>query len=191
MSLPSAKIRLSLELFERVLTGLRSGTIPAVIEEYIDLENGTTDGSACDKMYQIKESAKAASSTTSYDLAGGALTDIDGATVTFAEVCLICLINKRTTALAYILVGPHTTNGFGVLAAGKGFWGAHVTAGGGNIIGPAGTPTPGNSGGSWVCLYDYTGVPVGAGATDVLAVVCSAVFGDINAWEGVIIGRSA
>jgi hypothetical protein len=185
----AAKIAVSLKVFE-TLTGLFGGSLLADFAEAIELANGTTDGSACDLVYAETKTGIAASSTTSYDLAGSLL-DKNGATITFKEVCLIALRNKRTTAQAVLTVGPHGTNGFGALTGGKGFWQAAVNAGGGNVVGVAGTAGPGNSGASWFILYDWTGVPVTAATADILAIVASAIAGDTNSWDIVIIGRSA
>jgi hypothetical protein len=51
----------------------------------------------------------------------------------------------------------------------------------GNIVGP----------GAWLTLYDPTGVPVTAGTGDLLTITTSAVVGATNAWDILILGRSA
>lgn len=192
MSTPSAKISVDLKVMELLVSGIRTGVVPANISEYIELSNGTTDGRQCDKVYTARTTGIAASTTTDYDLAG-TLKDVDAATISFAEVCLIAVRNLRTTAGAVLAVGPAVANGFGTLAGGKGFWNAAIGAGGGNCVGPALASgfDASNSGASWMIVYDPTGVPVTAGTGDLLSVVTSAVVGSTNSWDIVIIGRSA
>jgi hypothetical protein len=192
MSSPSAKVLVNLAVFQAVTSAIRRGIVTDEILERIELANGTTDGVACDKVYSNVEAGIAASTTTSYDLAGGSLKDIDNNTVTFFEVCLIFVRNKRSTAAAFLQVGGHATNGFGVAASGKGFWNA-LLPNGGNNLSPAmsAAPASDSSGYSWLLLYDPVGVPVTAGTGDILAVITSAVAGSTNAWDIMIIGRSA
>ena len=99
------------------------------------------------------------------------------------EVCLIAVRNKRTTALAYLDVGPHATNGFGRLVSSRGFWPADVGADAdqGSIVAPD----------SWLVLYAKDGVPVTAGTGDMLRVTTSGVVGSTNTWDLLVIGRSA
>jgi hypothetical protein len=181
MARPEANVVLDIIFSELYAGNLRGGRIPAKLSEQLNLVFGTTDGQI-DKGYVVSESGKAASSTTQYDLAAGSIRDIDGNVVTFVEVCLIAVRNTRTTAGAVIDIGPHTANGFGVLAGGKGFWNAAHGAGGGQIVAE-------NSG--WTVMYSPIGVPVTAGTADILSVICSAVVGDTNSWDLVILGRSA
>jgi hypothetical protein len=192
MSTPSASILVNLKVFETVSSGIAKGMFSPEILERIELSNGTSNGVACDKVYYKTETGKAASSSTDYDLAGG-LTDKDGASITFAEVCLLFVRNKRSTAAAFLQVGPKAANGFGVVAAGKGFWNAALGSGGGSNVSPAmsSSPTQENSGDAFLLLYDAVGVPVVAATGDILTINCSAVVGDTNAWDIVIIGRSA
>ncbi len=146
----------------------------------MDLNNGTADGNI-DLIYGVSASSISASATTSYDLSGS-LTSL-GVTLLFSEIVFIIIKNKRTTALAYLIVGPHATNGFGKLVSSLGFWGAtaDVTNGAGTIIAPN----------SWAIFYSKQGVPVTAGSADVLAVVASAVSGNVNEFDLIIGGRSA
>ena len=178
-SYAAAKITLDIALYDR-LVKFFDGTLPAGIKEVIDLANGTSDGLNCDLVYGITETGKAASSTTEYDLAGS-LTDINGNVITFKEVCLIALRNKRTTAGAYLLFGPSAANGFGL----TGPWNSALAAGG-ERVGPAYSSTQG----SWVVHYDATGFAVTAGTADKLSVTCAAVAGDTYTWDLVVIGRS-
>jgi hypothetical protein len=113
----------------------------------------------------------------------GALTDSFGNVVQFAEVVLIALRNNRVDAGAYIQLAPAAANGFGRLASSKGFWPADIAADAdqGNIVGPS----------AWLTLYDPTGVPVTAGTGDILSIITSATVGATNAWDILILGRSA
>ena len=177
----SAKVNLSIKALEVLNEGIKAGVIPASIIEDLDLRSGTADGQI-NLAYGTTATTVAASSTTGYDLAG-ALVDTFGKPITFAEVVLIALRNKRSTALAYITVGPAAANGFGALAGGKGFWVADIAADADNrsVVGPD----------SWMVLYDKVGVPVTAGTGDLLTVSTSAVVGDVNTWDLLILGRSA
>lgn len=181
MGTASARVNIDIRAQELLSSGIRAGVIPANFAVVLDLTNGTADGS-CDLAYAASPSGIAASTVTSYDLAGS-LVDSFGTTLTFAEVCLIAVRNKRTTALAYLDVGPHATNGFGRLASSRGFWPADIGADAdqGSIVAPD----------SWLVLYQKDGVPVTAGTGDVLRVTTSGVVGSINTWDILILGRSA
>jgi len=181
MGTPSASVLIDIKAREILSSGIKAGVIPASFYENFDLNNGTAVGS-CDLWYATTTTAIAASATTQYDLAG-TLTDSFGTVITFVEIVLIAIRNKRTTALANITLKPGAATPFGCLAAGKGFWPADIAADNdqGNVVGPEG----------WVVLYDKEGVPVGAGATDRLDVVTSAVVGATNSWDILIVGRSA
>lgn len=177
----TARVLLDVEIIEVIKDGIKAGNIHPRVLESLDLTNGTTDGSI-DLVYGVTVTGAAASLTTVYDLAG-TLTDAEGSTITFAEIALIVLRNRRTTALAYLIVGPDTSAGFGALSSSLGFWGAGVTAanGGGNVVAPS----------SFLCLYNAAGVPVAAGSTDELAVVTSGVASSDNSWDLILAGRSA
>lgn len=185
----SARVSLNIRGFQSLTNGLQNGTVPIDVLEMFDLQNGTADGK-CDCVYYGRASSVAATTTTSYDLVGAALLDIAGNAIVFAEVCLIAVRNLRTTALAYIQIGPHATNGFGKLASSKGFWGAtaDITNGGGNVVGPASSSSDRTS---WHVMYDEVGVPCVAATSDILAVLTSGVAGSTNSWDLLIVGRSA
>lgn len=178
----SARIRIDIVAQDLLSSGIKAGVVPIKFQETIDLLNGTSDGTI-DLVYGVTESSKAASTIFPYDLVGVSLQDSFGTAVSFAEVVLIAVKNKRTTALAYLDVGPHATNGFGRLASSRGFWPADAAADAdqGNIVAPD----------SWMVLYNKDGVPAGAGATDVLRVTTSGVAGATNSWDLLICGRSA
>lgn len=177
---PFAKLSLSIVGADAISGGLRNGTLPIPIQEVLNLTNGVNDGQI-DRLYYKQETGMPASTVNSYDLAGS-LTDAEGTTITFAEVCLLFVRNRRTTALAYLDVGPHATAGFGRLASSKGFWPADAAADAdqGNIVGP----------GSFMLLYDKVGVPVTATTIDILRITTSGVSGSTNAWDLLILGRS-
>ena len=172
----SGKLNLEVQLIEVISSGLKKGVIPSTILKSINFKTGTTDGKI-DLGYYIRESGIAASTTTSYDLAGS-LTDTEGTTITFAEIACIAVVNRRTTALAWLAVGPGASNGFGLIAGNKGFW---TGTGVSSIVGPD----------SFMCLYDEVGVPVVAGTGDVLGIVTSGVSGSTNSYDLIILGRSA
>lgn len=183
----TSRARFSIDIIgEQILsTAIQGGVIPARFLQSLDMASGTSDGQI-DLIYGKVESGIAAGATTQYDLSGS-LANIFGEAVVFAEVVLIALRNTRTTALANISIGPHSSNGFGILASGKGFWNAAQGSGGGSVVGPSSSAGPG----SWYVVHDYTGVPVTATTADILSIVTSAVSGSTNGWELLIMGRSA
>lgn len=187
MSAATATVSLSIVAQDILASGIRAGVIPLTFRSLLDLRNGTTDGKI-DTVFAKSESSKAASGTTNYDLAGG-VTDTYGATLTFAEVVLIALKNKRTTAQATLTIGPSASNGFGTLATGRGIWVAALGSGGGTVVHPS-HATRGDLE-SWFVWHAPDGVPVTASTGDVLSVVTSAVSGDTNAWDILILGRSS
>ena len=183
----TSRARFSIDIVgEQILsTAIQGGVIPARFVESLDMASGTSDGQI-DLVWGKVESGIAASNTTQYDLSGS-LANIYGEAVVFAEVVLIAIKNTRTTALANISIGPHSSAGFGILTSGKGFWNAAQGSGGGSVVGPSSSAGPG----SWYVVHDYTGVPVTATTADILSVVTSAVSGSTNDWQILIMGRSA
>jgi hypothetical protein len=180
MGSASANIRIDVTARDILQSGVTQDASVRRFIQSLDLNNGTADG-YIDLIYGVSASAIAASTTTSYDLVG-TLTSL-GVTLNFSEIVFIIVHNKRTTALAYLIVGAHATNGFGKLVSSLGFWGAtaDVTNGGGSVVAPN----------SWMILYNKQGVPCSAGATDILAVVTSGVAGSTNEFDIIIGGRSA
>jgi hypothetical protein len=177
----TASVSLQITARDVLTSGLRAGVIPIQFANILELNNGLLD-TQIDLAWTASRVAMPASATTNMDL-HGALTDSFGNTVQFAEVVLVALRNNRADAGAYLLLAPAAANGFGRLAASKGFWPADLGADTdqGNIVGPS----------SWLCLYDPTGVPTTPGTVDVLAITTSAVVGSTNAWDILILGRSA
>ena len=75
-------------------------------------------------------------------------------------------------------IGPHATNGFGVLATNKGFWKDATDR---NVL-------PADSGNSWLILHCRSGIPAAAGSTDILAIITQSGT-SANTWELLILGR--
>jgi len=180
----SGRVFVNVQAQNILAAGVAAGAIPLSFQAQLELANGTAAGSI-DLAYGKTESSIAASTITSYDLSGS-LTDAVGAAVVFARVSLIAIRNNRTTALAYLDMGPHATNGFGRLGtptAGFGFWPADIAADAdqGSIVAP----------GSWVVLHALAGVPLTNAASDILRVTTSAVVGATNGWDLLILGTSA
>jgi len=177
----TASVSLSITARDVLQSGLKAGVIPIQFANAVELNNGLAD-TQIDLAWSASRVNIAASSTTNMDLSG-ALTDSFGNVVQFAEVVLIALRNNRVDAGAYIQLAPAAANGFGRLASSKGFWPADIAADAdqGNIVGPS----------AWLTLYDPTGVPVTAGTGDILSIITSATVGATNAWDILILGRSA
>lgn len=149
----------------------------------IDLANGTSAGQI-DLAYSETKTGVAASTTTVYDLAGS-LTDLAGDTIAFAEVVLIAIRNRSTTAVNRIHIGPDATNGFGVEASNLGFW---ADASDRSVV-AADFDSDANDG-SWCIMHCRSGVAVSGGSTDELAVITQSGSSS-NTWDIVILGRSA
>jgi hypothetical protein len=177
----TASVSLQITARDVLSAGLKAGVIPIQFATAVELNNGLAD-TQIDLAWSASRVAMPAGGTTTMDLSG-ALTDSFGNVVQFAEVVLIALRNNRLDAGAYIQLAPAATFGFGRLATSKGFWPADIAADAdqGNIVGP----------GAWLTLYDPTGVPVTAGTGDLLTILTSAVAGSTNAWDILILGRSA
>ena len=176
----TATVSLQITARDVLNAGLSRGVIPILFAQILELNNGLTDGSI-DLAWSTTRVGVAASTTIDMDL-HGALTDSFGNVVQFAEVVLIALVNNRADAGAYLLLAPAAANGFGRLATGKGFWSADLGADTdqGNIVGP----------GTWLCLYDPTGVPTTPGSVDKISITTSATVGSTNAWSILVLGRS-
>lgn len=168
---------------EIVSDGPLKGKNKRALELLLDLPNGTTDGKI-DLVYSAQASGIGASVTTVYDLAG-ALTDLSGATITFAEVTTIAVRNRSATAANYLEVGPDATNGFGVVAANKGFW---ADASDRNVVNASYDTQTGDGG--WLILHARDGVTVTAGSADEIAVITQGGT-SANTWDIVVLGRSA
>ena len=168
---------------EVVSDGPLKGRNKHELELSLDLPTGTANGNI-DLVYSDYQTGIAASTTTVYDLVGS-LTNLSGATISFAEIVTIAIRNRSATAANVLTVGPDATAGFGVLASNKGFW---ADASDRSVI-PADYDTQ-TGDGSWLILHSRGGVPCAAGSTDELAVITQSGT-SANAWEIVILGRSA
>lgn len=175
MSTATGKVILSVQAIEVLNEGVKAGVIPSKVLENLDLRAGTSDGQI-DLAFVATETGKAVSSTTTYDLRGG-VNDSFGDSITFKEVCLILVRNKRTTNLAYLQVGPNSSDGFGTQVLNKGFF---ADASDRAVVGPEG----------WYVSYQPAGVSVDATHFN-LDVSTSTIVGDINTWDILILGRSA
>lgn len=178
----TAKVGLSLEATQNIVAGIIGAPAQARILVDANMTNGTSNGQV-DRCYFKTETGKAASGTTAYDLAG-TLTDIEGTTITFAEVCLIAVRNRSTTAVNRIQCGPG--DDFGVEASNVGFWSANTWRA--TVCADAVDGNP-NSG-SWLVMYSHTGVPVTAGTADDFSVFTQSGSSN-NTWDILILGRSA
>ena len=180
----SASVSLQITARDVLTSGLARGVIPMQFAQILELNNGLAYANI-DLAYADTKVGVAASNTPgqAYDLVGTSLKDSFGNSVSFAEVVLIALYNRRLDAGAYLKLAPDATFPFGLLAGSKGFWPADIAADTdqGSIVGP----------GAWLVLFDPVGVPAGAGATDVIRVITSAVVGSTNSWDILILGRSA
>lgn len=175
----SAQLLVDLAYTEVLSTGLKSGPIAVRWPSFpVDMPTGTADGQI-NVAYYKRETGIGSGVTTVYDLVGS-LTDTGGTVINFDEVVVVAVRNLSSTAANYLTVGPHATNGFGVVAANKGFWVAALGSGGGSIV-PADAY-------SWTILYCYGGVPAAAGSTDILAVLTQSGTSS-NTWEILILGR--
>lgn len=163
MSTITGKILVDISLREvtRVVAGefgVKAGVTEQPFRLVRDLANGTADGQI-NKAYWKVETGIAASTTTVYDLVG-TLTDADGATINFDEVVGFLVVNLSTTAANYLYVGPDASNGFGVIAANKGFYADATDR---DVVVADGE--------SFVLKWCKTGVPAAAGSTDELSVI--------------------
>lgn len=177
MATYAAKVLLDLTFTEVINSGMKVGPITNRLLESLDLVNGTADGQI-DRAYAKTEGGIGSAVTTSYDL-NGSLTGLDGTAINFAEVVLLAVRNKSSTAANWLSVGPGASTGFGIVSSNKGFW-ADVSDR--NVI-PA-------DGDSWMVLYSKAGVPVVGGSSDLLAVITQSGTSS-NTWDILILGRSA
>lgn len=175
MGSASAKVKLTILANEILNKAIQAGVVPSTILEDLDLRNGTSCGQI-DVVFARSEDTIAASTTTTYTLDTGE-NDSFGEPIAFVEVVLVLLRNTRCAVGAYLELGANGINGFGALNANKGFWKTQPDR---TIVAPGG----------WACMYEPTGVDVDGTHSD-LDVATSAVVGDINSWDILILGRSA
>ena len=169
----SADVRLSVLFHEVIASGLKSGSVPTLLSEIIDLQPGTADVQI-NVAFAKTETGIAASVTTVYDLIGS-LTNTEGTALNFDEVVLVALRNKSSTPLNVLTMGPDATAGFGALANNKGLW---ADASDRSVI----------QADTWYVAYVKAGVPAVAATTDELAVI-TASGSSSNTWDILILGR--
>jgi hypothetical protein len=116
----TASLDLNLLDTELRTAGISRGPIRVPVLSNIRMPTGTSDGQI-NKAWYKQYTGISASTTTSIDLIG-TLTDTSGDIINFDEVVLIFVRNLSSTAVNYLEVGPHATNGFGVLASNRGVW---------------------------------------------------------------------
>ena len=156
-------------------SNVRPGMDTGRFNELIDVATGTSDNQI-NVAYAVDVTGIAASTTTVYDLIG-VLTALDGTVLNFDEVVLIAVRNLSTTAANWLLVGPDSTNGFGVIASNKGFFNAAAD----RVVVTA-------DGGSWVVMHCKSGVAAAAGSTDELSIITQSGT-SANTWRIMILGR--
>lgn len=169
----NARLALNIQANSVLVNGLQNGVVPVNVLEMLDWTSGTNDNQI-NTIYYKREESIAASTTTQYDFAAS-LTDIYNQAFTPAEIVAIYVKNLRTTALAWLKVGP-PANGFGIIGSNKGFW---TAASDYDVIGPGG----------FYLRYDPVGVPVTAATADLFDIITSAVTGSTNSWELLVLGR--
>jgi hypothetical protein len=170
MSTATARILLDTQIRDVVSAGIKRGAIPLAIRETIDLAD--ISGGAKLKVWGATYE-NIAPSTTTVLLLTNSLLDADGNAITWGTINAIIVQNRRTTASAWVQVGPDTTAGFGA----PGFWPSGATTG--NEVGPE----------SFVCLYDKTGVTVTAATADEIALITSGVADSTNVFDVILVGR--
>lgn len=184
MSLVSLSATLDLAVSARLLyrpgNGQPISSLPVGISSAIKLPNGDAVGEVNAAAY-IRAEGVAASANVDYDLR--ALTDSTGLTgeQEFASVTAVVLRNRRSTALAWLKLGPKDgTNGaliIGSPGANKGLFNSGTDR---LVVPPNGLAV----------LYSGEAIPLSATFKD-LRVTCSGVTGDTNAWDLLILGVSA
>lgn len=178
----TASLDLSVIATELFSAGISRGPIRTPALSNIRMATGTSDGQI-NKSYYKRYTGVGASTTTSIDLVGS-LTDTSGDTINFDEVVLIFIRNLSSTAVNYLEVGPHPTNGFGVLASNRGFW-KDVSD---RSIVPADSTADATGGGNFVLWYNIAGVAAVGGTTDILAIITGAS-ASAATFEVLILGR--
>lgn len=178
----NAALHLDLIATELFASGNKRGPLPARILSDVRMATGTADG-AINKAFYKQYTGIGAGVTTSIDLVGS-LTDASGDTINFDEVVLIFIRNLSSAAANYLEIGPHATNGFGVLASNRGVW-KDISD---RTILPADSTAANLGGGAFFLHYNVAGVPAAAGSTDILAITTGGS-ASAAAFEVLILGR--
>ena len=178
----TASLDLNLLATELFTAGVSRGPIRTNILSNVRMATGTSDGQI-NKAWYKRYTGIAASTTTSIDLIA-TLTDTSGDVINFDEVVLIYVRNLSSVAANRLEIGPHATNGFGVLANDRGVW---KDVSDRNII-PSDSTADATGGGAFFLWYNIAGVPAAAGSTDILAIITG---GSASAatFEVLILGR--
>ena len=164
----------------QAITGQANARRDITVGEAITYANGEVAGKINLAAY-VYASGIAASSNTDYDLR--AITDSTGlqGELEFANISAIVVQNLRTTALAWLKVGPKDgTNGFGILGSPTANIGL-FNAGTDRVVVPPG---------GCVVLASTQLIPTSVAYKD-LRITCSGVTGDTNSWKMLILGQSA
>jgi len=164
----------------QAITGQPNARRDITVGEAITYANGEVAGKINLAAY-VYASDIAASSITDYDLR--AITDSTGlqGELEFANVSAIVVQNLRTTAMAWLKVGPKDgTSGFGILGSPTANVGL-FNAGTDRVVVPPG---------GCVVLASTQLIPTNVTFKD-LRIMASGVSGDTNSWKMLILGQSA
>lgn len=167
---------------ELYTSGNKRGPLPAHILANARLATGTANGQI-NKAWYKQYTGIAASTTTSIDLIG-TLTDTSGDVINFDEVVLLFVRNLSSVAANRLEIGPHATNGFGVLANDRGIW---KDVSDRNII-PSDSTADATGGGNFFLFHNISGIAAAAGSTDILAITTGGS-ASAAAFEVLIMGR--
>jgi hypothetical protein len=179
MAVDSRSLSLVLDLIARdaFTAENNAGVVENRLRELSTYTDGVANGSI-DLLFTDRRTNLAASANEDIDLAGSLL-DVAGTTLTFVQIDVIAVRNRRVTAGDTMTIGPAAANGFGL----TGPW---SDASDRTIIEPALTLTQFG----WVIFTNPRGWPVTAGTGDLINV---AETGGANAidYDLLIAGRSA
>jgi len=178
----TASLDLNLLATELFTAGVSRGPIRTNILTNVRMATGTSDGQI-NKAWYKRYTGIAASTTTSIDMIG-TLTDTSGDVINFDEVVLLFVRNLSSVAANRLEIGPHATNGFGVLANDRGIW---KDVSDRNII-PSDSTADATGGGNFFLFHNISGIAAAAGSTDILAITTG---GSASAatFEVLILGR--
>ena len=178
----NATLSLDIIAAELFASGNKRGPIPAHILANVRMPTGTSDGQINKAWYKVYTGI-GSSTTTQIDLIG-TLTDTSGDTINFDEVVLIFVRNLSATAVNYLEVGPHATNGFGILGSNRGVW-KDVSD---RTIIPADSTASSTGGGAFFLWYNIAGVTATAGTGDIFDITTGGSASGAT-FEVLILGR--
>ncbi len=179
MAVDSRSLSLLLDLIARdaFTAENNAGTIENRLRELSTYANGVSDGQI-DLLFTDRRTNLAASAAEDIDVSGS-LTDVAGTTLTFVQIDVIAVRNRRTTAGDTMTIGPAAANGFGL----TGPW---SDASDRTIIEPALSTTQF----AWVVFVNPRGWPVTAGTGDLINIAETGTANAID-YDLLIAGRSA